>query len=79
MNTHKAESTVLILADIQKTKHALLGLVHKKKKVIHEGISHLDKITKNKTKDNTNLQSAMKMYSIQSKTFMPKLKTQVVI
>lgn len=45
MNTHKAESTVLILADIQKTKHALLGLVHKKK-VIHKGISHLDKITK---------------------------------
>lgn len=78
MNTHKAESTVLILADIQKTKHALLGLVHKKK-VIHKGISHLDKITKNKTKDNTNLQSAMKMYSIQSKTFMTKLKTQVVI
>lgn len=49
-----------------------------KKKVIHKGISHLDKITK-KTKDNTNLQSAMKMYSIQSKTFMTKLKTQVVI
>lgn len=51
----------------------------KKKNVIHKGISHLDKITKNKTKDNTNLQSAMKMYSIQSKTFMTKLKTQVVI